>query len=137
MMKFMLPTTTSSHVYNIPSDEEWLEETIQDAEELEESVINSENDCQSIAGSYRGVKRASDRNDKALKRRVLNLVASRLESPSANNALVNHIQEELQLVPPEMMPIVKKLFSEVLMQAQTKSLNTHSIIYTPEQQFIP
>lgn len=108
-------------------------QTIQDAEELEESVINSENDCQSIAGSYRGVKRASDR----LVYSVLNLVASRLESPSANHALINHIQEELQLVPPEMMPIVKKLFSEVLMKAQTKSLNTNSIIYTPEQQYLP
>lgn len=74
-------------------------------------------------------RKAEASDERYLKRKVLNLVAERLETPPIQHLkYLETIRGDSDKTPEHMMPYVKKLRAEVFMLVQTNNLNSRSYI---------
>uniref|UniRef100_A0A182SD53 Uncharacterized protein n=1 Tax=Anopheles maculatus TaxID=74869 RepID=A0A182SD53_9DIPT len=104
-MLFLRASPEASHFSNIA-----YEETIDDTEEyLDEALVTDFTPLESPApspGPSRPTKRKAEASDeRSLKRKVLNLVAERLETPPTQHSkYLATIKDDLDKTPEHMMP---------------------------------
>lgn len=104
------PATSSSYVNSIES-------------------VHPEPADQSSGNSTRGSKRPVSYSSQPTNKRVLQLVAKRLEKGEGKYvAFGNHITQELSNMPPEMVPFVQKIINDAIFEGHMKTLNRTSRI---------
>lgn len=114
------------------------EESAVQCESLSLSVDNSttsnqESVNQSPANSIRMKKRPAVYSNQPTNKRVLELVAKRLEAGEGHyDAFGKYVAQELTNMSPEMVPFVKKIINDAIFEGHMKVLNRTSRISTAE-----